>query len=320
MSALTADDRDRLDEIAQLLRFATEGPDPHVDNYVRFLRRLASASPEPEIHCCWCGNEFRLLRTTGWGVRGSDYFCGECYPKLKAAESSPPEPSINDPQAEALIEQAAQEFERWAEAAAQEAMQRVTAARERWSARSAALEEAGAYLREKQAAGSGVGTRGDGHGGSAEHDAEVSCSTSAPPASAAPSGYDFSELDALSKAAVEVDYLYEAGPKEWAELLSCLSADGWELVRSAQSPDVGEGEKRCGGSGEIVRRSERYCDCIMTAHCRGKKGKDGKLCRLRRFGSGTEGSPGVASAPPVIASCPGCPDCQPSPQREGEAR
>lgn len=64
--------------------------------------------------------------------------------------------------------------------------------------------------------------------------------------------------------------------------------------------------ERCKGEGEIFVSHSAYCDCIMTAHCHGKGGKDGKLCRLARFGSGTEGSPGVAGPPQVKTRCPEC--------------
>lgn len=84
------------------------------------------------------------------------------------------------------------------------------------------------------------------------------------------------------------------------------------------SKPQGEGEL-CDGAGTISRPTEAYCDCIMTAHCQGKGGKDGKLCRLRRFGSGTEGSPGVAGPPPITKPCPGCSRCQP-PEQQDEGR
>lgn len=81
-------------------------------------------------------------------------------------------------------------------------------------------------------------------------------------------------------------------------------------------------EERCRGTGDISRPNDSHCDCIMTAHCHGNGGKNGKACRLRRYGSGTEGSPGVASAPRITTKCPGCPDCaltQPA-STEGDLR
>lgn len=76
---------------------------------------------------------------------------------------------------------------------------------------------------------------GSGAGPQPSSVAAVEDSSPSARASAAPSVYDFSELDALSRAAVEIDHLNEAGSKEWAELLLGLEADGWQLVRSAPS-------------------------------------------------------------------------------------
>lgn len=59
----------------------------------------------------------------------------------------------------------------------------------------------------------------------------------------------------------------------------------------------------CHGTG--LRRDPHYCNCIMTAHCHGREGKDGARCRLRLFGNGTEGGPGVAGTPQMV-----CPDCK----------
>lgn len=93
------------------------------------------------------------------------------------------------------------------------------------------------------------------------------------------------------------------GPNATSADLLDYRRDLKAALGSLQLP-TGEDCERCGGSREIP--DERYCNCIMQAHCHGKGGKDGRRCRLRRFGGGDEGNPGVAGAPRVP-----CPDCQP---------
>ncbi len=75
--------------------------------------------------------------------------------------------------------------------------------------------------------------------------------------------------------------------------------------------------QHCGGSGQIRVPVSGYCDCIMADHCQGKQGKDGNRCRLRRFGAGGEGSPGVAGPPTAEKTCP---DCKPEPEVEEKRR
>jgi hypothetical protein len=110
---------------------------------------------------------------------------------------------------------------------------------------------------------------------------------------------------AADRADEEIRRLTKAGALIAAEI------DRLNRATSPQQsvPDTGEGAtdcERCKGEGEISVSHSAYCNCIMTAHCRGKGGKDGKLCRLRRFGSGDEGSPGVAGPPQVKTRCPDC--------------
>jgi hypothetical protein len=110
-------------------------------------------------------------------------------------------------------------------------------------------------------------------------------------------------------------------------VILCLDSDqarGWEetgaevrryipVPTSDLSVDVEEGAavsdqicETCGSRGKRQIADDRYCDCIMTAHCHGSLGKDGKRCRLSRFGSGGEGSPGVAGAPMIAVPCEDC--------------
>jgi hypothetical protein len=241
---LSADDRERLEEIAVVLADSNDSRLRRTD--AAFLHRLASVSPEvpgeegdepldiTELHTDSVIGSVPLLRALAEKADDLQAREDEAIAAMEVWK-------YRATAAEALIEQAAQEFERRAVEAQRNADMEWRGETERAMIATAAetYRRAAQHLRGKQAAhsegvGSGAGTRGDGHGGSVEHNAEVSPSTSAPPASAAPSA-------------------------------------------PAPSPEVEQGERRCGGTGLIPQAD------------------------------GNE-------------NCPGCADCQPSPQREGDGR
>ncbi len=98
---------------------------------------------------------------------------------------------------------------------------------------------------------------------------------------------------------------WTAGNAASVDLQAALNSTQLEQVGAGQGDSEGGEKAKCETCGDVgTIRNPDYCDCIMQAHCHGAEGKDGKRCRLQRFGGGTEGAPSVAAA--RRRTCPSC--------------